>query len=136
VTRQQFRRIRAVNQLVLKTLLHQLGVDPHVVADGKAALDAWEAQPWDLILMDIQMPVMDGLTASSAIRRREAETGRARTPIIALTANAMSHQVSQYLAVGMDGHVAKPIEIAALYQALNTAMAAKDGDVGLGEQVA
>jgi signal transduction histidine kinase/AmiR/NasT family two-component response regulator len=126
----------AVNQLVLKTLLHQLGVDPHVVADGKAALDAWEAQPWDLILMDIQMPVMDGLTASSAIRRREAETGRARTPIIALTANAMSHQVSQYLAVGMDGHVAKPIEIAALYQALNTAMAAKDGDVGLGEQVA
>jgi CheY-like chemotaxis protein len=111
----------AVNQLVLKTLLHQLGVDPHVVEDGKAALEAWEAQSWDLILMDIQMPVMDGLTASARIRQREAETGRARTPIIALTANAMSHQIKQYLAVGMDGHVAKPIEIAALYQALNAA---------------
>jgi signal transduction histidine kinase/ActR/RegA family two-component response regulator len=114
----------AVNQLVLKTLLHQLGVDPHVVEDGKAALEAWEAQAWDLILMDIQMPVMDGLTASARIRQREAETGRARTPIIALTANAMSHQIKQYLAVGMDGHVAKPIEIAALYQALTAASSA------------
>ncbi|MGH6908787.1 MAG: ATP-binding protein [Phenylobacterium sp.] len=111
----------AVNQLVLKTLLHQLGVDPHVVEDGKAALEAWEAEPWDLILMDIQMPVMDGLSASARIRQREAETGRPRTPIIALTANAMSHQIKQYLAVGMDGHVAKPIEIAALYQALSVA---------------
>jgi signal transduction histidine kinase/AmiR/NasT family two-component response regulator len=114
----------AVNQLVLKTLLHQLGVDPHVVEDGKAALEAWEAQAWDLILMDIQMPVMDGLTASAKIRQREAETGRARTPIIALTANAMSHQIKQYQAVGMDGHVAKPIEIAALYQALTAASSA------------
>jgi CheY-like chemotaxis protein len=111
----------AVNQLVLKTLLHQLGVDPHVVEDGRAALEAWEAQSWDLILMDIQMPVMDGLTASARIRQREAETGRTRTPIVALTANAMSHQIKQYQAVGMDGHVAKPIEISALYQALMAA---------------
>jgi signal transduction histidine kinase/ActR/RegA family two-component response regulator/predicted negative regulator of RcsB-dependent stress response len=109
----------AVNQLVLKTLLHQLGIDPHVVEDGQAALDAWEGQPWDVILMDVQMPVMDGMTACTKIRQREAETGRPRTPIIALTANAMSHQVKQYFAVGMDGHVAKPIEIAALYQALS-----------------
>lgn len=116
----------AVNQLVLKTLLHQLGVDPHVVEDGQAAVDAWERGDWDVILMDVQMPVMDGITAAAHIRRREAETGRAPTPIVALTANAMSHQVKQYLSVGMDSHVAKPIEIAALYNALNSVLAPPD----------
>ncbi|MDB5419607.1 MAG: Histidine kinase, gyrase and HSP90-like ATPase [Phenylobacterium sp.] len=109
----------AVNQLVLKTLLHQLGLDPTVVEDGAAAVAAWAAGEWDVILMDVQMPVMDGLTATTTIRDREAETGRSRTPIIALTANAMSHQVEQYLAAGMDGHVAKPIAAADLFQALS-----------------
>jgi signal transduction histidine kinase/CheY-like chemotaxis protein len=113
----------AVNQLVLKTLLHQLGVEPTVVDDGQAAIEAWEAAAWDVILMDIQMPVMDGLSAAAAIRAREAETGRARTPIVALTANAMSHQVEQYLAAGMDTHVAKPIEAAALFAALSVVTA-------------
>ncbi|UTP40943.1 ATP-binding protein [Phenylobacterium sp. LH3H17] len=119
----------AVNQLVLKTLLHQLGVSPHVVEDGQAAVAAWETGAWDLILMDVQMPVMDGIAATARIRQRERETGRARTPIIALTANAMAHQVEQYLAVGMDGHVAKPIEIAALYAALSGALGAQPSDV-------
>ncbi|RAK51215.1 hybrid sensor histidine kinase/response regulator [Phenylobacterium soli] len=108
----------AVNQLVLKTLLHQLGVEPTVVEDGQAAVDAWASAEWDVILMDVQMPVMDGLGATAEIRRREAETGRPRTPIIALTANAMAHQVEQYRAVGMDSHVAKPIAAADLFQAL------------------
>jgi signal transduction histidine kinase/CheY-like chemotaxis protein len=107
-----------VNQLVLKTLLHQLGVEPVVVDCGRAALEAWETEAWDVILMDIQMPDMDGVTAAEHIRRRERETGRTRTPIVALTANAMSHQVAQYLAVGMDGHVAKPIQAMALFQAI------------------
>ncbi|MBI1198866.1 MAG: response regulator [Phenylobacterium sp.] len=111
-----------VNQLVLKTLLHQLGIEPRVVPDGAAAVEAWEAEPWDLILMDVQMPVMDGPSATGEIRRREAAAGRARTPIVALTANAMSHQVQSYLAAGMDGHIAKPIEIKALYQVLVQAL--------------
>jgi len=112
----------AVNQLVLKTLLHQLGVDPHVVEDGAAAVAAWEGADWDVIFMDVQMPVMDGLAATTAIRAREAATGRPRTPIIALTANAMSHQVQEYLQVGMDGHVAKPIAVADLYAALSAVL--------------
>jgi signal transduction histidine kinase/ActR/RegA family two-component response regulator len=112
----------SVNQLVLKTLLHQIGVEPVVVSDGEAAVDAWETSDWDVILMDIQMPVMDGPTATHYIRQREAETGRRRTPIIALTANAMSHQVSEYLDAGMDGHVAKPIEAARLFEALQSAL--------------
>jgi signal transduction histidine kinase/CheY-like chemotaxis protein len=118
----------AVNQLVLKTLLHQLGVDPHIVEDGKAALEAWETGEWDVILMDVQMPEMDGVAATAAIRAREAVTGRARTPIIALTANAMSHQVQGYEAAGMDGFVPKPIQIATLYGALQSALDERDAD--------
>ena len=108
----------AVNQLVLKTLLQHVGVEPVMVENGELALRAWETEPWDLILMDVSMPVMDGPTATRCIRVREAAAGRARTPIIALTANAMSHQVADYLAAGMDGHVAKPIEAAKLFEAL------------------
>ena len=69
--------------------------------------------------MDIQMPLMDGPAAAQAIREEEARTGRPRTPIIALTANAMSHQIEAYLAAGMDGFVAKPIDAAKLYEALS-----------------
>jgi signal transduction histidine kinase/CheY-like chemotaxis protein len=83
-----------VNQLVLKTLLSQAGIEPTLVENGRQALDAWETQTWDIILMDIQMPVMDGVVATRAIREREAETGRTRTPILAVTANAMTHQVA------------------------------------------
>jgi signal transduction histidine kinase/CheY-like chemotaxis protein len=108
----------AVNQLVLKTLLHHAGVEPVLVGDGAQAVAAWAREPWDLILMDVQMPVMDGPTAVREIRAREAAEGRARTPIIALTANAMAHQIAEYMAAGMDGHVAKPIEARALFEAL------------------
>jgi CheY-like chemotaxis protein len=108
----------SMNQLVLKTLLSQIGVEPVIVADGRAAVAAWESQPWDLILMDVQMPEMDGPTATAIIRAREAGEGRPRTPIVALTANAMEHQVSEYRAAGMDDFVAKPIEAGRLYEAV------------------
>ena len=111
-----------INQLVLKTLLHQAGISPTVVEDGQACILAWEAGAWDVILMDVQMPVMDGLTAARAIRAREAETGRPRTPILALTANAMAHQILTYFAAGMDGHVSKPIEAAKLFEAIDAAL--------------
>ena len=112
----------AVNQLVLKTLLNQVGIEPKLVGDGAAALAAWEREAWDVILMDIQMPTMDGPTATAEIRRRERASGRVRTPIIALTANAMAHQVSEYANADMDGFVAKPIEIARLFAALEAVL--------------
>ncbi|MCR5875295.1 ATP-binding protein [Phenylobacterium sp. J426] len=115
-----------MNQLVLKTLLAQVGVEPVIVPDGREAVAAWEREPWDVILMDIQMPVMDGPTATALIRTREVATRRARTPIVALTANAMSHQVAEYLEAGMDGYVAKPIEAARLYEALQAALATSE----------
>jgi PAS domain S-box-containing protein len=120
-----------VNQLVLKTLLAQIGIEPVIVENGQQAVEAWEAERWDLILMDVQMPVMDGPTATKAIRAREAARGLARTPIIALTANAMSHQLAEYTAAGMDGLVAKPIEVSKLWGALELAIQlASDGETG------
>jgi signal transduction histidine kinase/CheY-like chemotaxis protein len=113
----------AVNQLVLKTLLAQAGIDVAVVGNGQEAVAAWEQDHWDLILMDVQMPVMDGPTAARDIRRLEVQTGRALTPIIALTANAMQHQQDSYRAAGMTGFVPKPIEITSLFQAIAEAMA-------------
>jgi CheY-like chemotaxis protein len=72
--------------------------------------------------MDVQMPEMDGPTATMTIRTREAATGRRRTPILALTANVMTHQVSEYLNAGMDGHVAKPIQLRALVEAMSAVL--------------
>ena len=115
----------AVNQLVLKTLLGQVGIEPVLVGNGQEAVAAWEAGDWDVILMDVQMPVMDGVAATRQIRRLEAQSGRAATPIIALTANALRHQVEGYLAAGVDGVVAKPIQIAQLFDAIAAATAAE-----------
>jgi len=72
--------------------------------------------------MDVQMPRMDGPTAAAAIRRLEAEKGLPRTPILALTANAMAHQAQEYLAAGMDAVVAKPIQLEQLVAALQTVL--------------
>ncbi|MCG9916057.1 MAG: ATP-binding protein [Phenylobacterium sp.] len=108
-----------VNQLVLGALLGQMGVEPCFVWDGAEAVEAWRREPWDLILMDAQMPVMDGREATRLIRAEEAQSARARTPIIALTANALTHQAAEYLACGMDQVVAKPIEVHRLVEAIN-----------------
>ena len=107
-----------VNQLVLKTLLAQVGIEPRMVANGAEAVAAFTQGPWDLVLMDVQMPVMDGPTATRAIRELELRAGVAPTPIVALTANAMSHQVESYRAAGMTSILAKPIEVAKLYETL------------------
>ncbi len=111
-----------MNQLVLKTLLEQVGVEPVMVGNGREAVAAWAREPWDLILMDVQMPEMDGPTATGVIRARERAEGRARTPIVALTANAMAHQVSEYMQAGMDDFVAKPIEAGRLYAVIQSAL--------------
>ena len=102
--------------------MESLGIDIDIVTDGKQAIEAWNVGAYDLILMDIQMPVMDGIDAAREIRAREVSEGRRRTPIVALTANALTHQVDEYLAAGMDDHVAKPIEIAKLYEAISAAL--------------
>jgi CheY-like chemotaxis protein len=111
-----------VNQLVLKTLLSQAGLEPTLVENGREAVEAWRSGPWDVILMDIQMPVMDGLEAAREIRAAEAAGDRPRTPIIAVTANAMTHQMRDYLSVGMDTVVPKPLDAARLFEAIEQAL--------------
>ena len=113
-----------VNQKVLQAIVEPMDVQLTIVGDGQQAVDAWRTGVFDAILMDIQMPVMDGISAARAIRAAECETGRVRTPILALTANALTHQVQEYMAAGMDGHVSKPIEIGKLYDALSRILSA------------
>ena len=114
-----------MNQLVLRTLLAQVGIEPTIVSNGREAVEAWASEPWDMILMDVQMPEVDGPTATGMIRARERAAKLARTPIIALTANAMAHQVAEYAEAGMDGFVAKPIEAQRLFEAIEIALEAR-----------
>lgn len=102
----------ATNRLVARTMLNRLGATVAEAEDGVAGLTAARSGGFDLILMDIQMPHMDGVDASRAIRGLRGAAGQ--TPIIALTANAMTHQRAEYLAAGMNGMVAKPIAASAL----------------------
>jgi len=111
------------NQKVLRAVLDPLDIHLTITADGAAAVEAWRTGGFDLILMDIQMPVMDGVEATQAIRAEERQRRAPRIPILALTANAMTYQVEQYLADGMDGHVSKPIELQRLYVAIENALA-------------
>ncbi len=112
-----------VNQQVIRELLRQVGLEIEIVDDGQAAVEAVQAHPWDLILMDVQMPRMDGPTATRAIRAREAQESLARVPIIALTANTMVDQIDDYLAAGMDAVVGKPIDLRVLLSAIGDVMA-------------
>jgi CheY-like chemotaxis protein len=112
----------ASNQLVLRALMQAFNILPVIVNDGLEAVDAAKTQDFDIILMDIQMPTMDGIAATAAIRAWETEGSRSPTPIIALSANAMTHQIQTYLAAGMDGHVAKPIDIGRLAEVLEKAI--------------
>ncbi|MFO1013257.1 MAG: ATP-binding protein [Caulobacteraceae bacterium] len=112
------------NRRVVELILGAAGVNLTCVEDGAEAVDAWAAGQFDMILMDMQMPVMDGLTAIRAIRRREAREGRPRTMIFALTANAMPEHAAASAEAGADGHLTKPVSADALFGAVETAASA------------
>jgi signal transduction histidine kinase/CheY-like chemotaxis protein len=104
-----------INALLTRSLLVKLGHNPTVAVNGEAAFQSWLAArtagaPFDLILMDIHMPGVDGLDATRRIRAAEAERGLRRTPIVALTANAFAEHQESCRAAGMDGVLTKPID--------------------------
>ncbi|MEK7407108.1 MAG: response regulator, partial [Acidobacteriota bacterium] len=107
----------AVNQLLVVRLLEKRGHSVEVAGDGRQALEALEREAFDLVLMDMQMPDMDGFEAIAAIRERERSSG-AHIPIVALTAFAMKGDRDRCLAAGVDAYVAKPIRPAELLAAL------------------
>ncbi len=108
----------ATNQLVVRMMLEQFGIEAVVVDDGAQAFEAVKRERFDAVLMDMQMPVMDGLEATRLIRRLEAATG-VRTPILMLSANALAEHREAGRAAGADAHVAKPVTVAGLMGALN-----------------
>jgi signal transduction histidine kinase/streptogramin lyase/ActR/RegA family two-component response regulator len=107
-----------VNQLLASRLLEKQGHVVTVVANGAAALAVLENTVFDLILMDVQMPGIDGLTATTLIRQREATSGR-HTPILAMTAHAMKGDRERCLDAGMDGYLVKPVRAAELFSAID-----------------
>jgi CheY-like chemotaxis protein len=109
-----------INQVIAETLLSEMGFAVDLAEDGRQGVDAFLRKAYDLIFMDIRMPVMDGLAAAREIRRTEAERALAdgadgadapHVPIIAMTANAMREDRKLSYEAGMDGHVSKPINI-------------------------
>jgi CheY-like chemotaxis protein/HPt (histidine-containing phosphotransfer) domain-containing protein len=106
-----------VNQRLAVALLQKKGWEPKVVGNGRLAVEALSAEPFDVVLMDVQMPEMDGYDATAAIREAEKQTG-SRVPIIAMSAHAMKGDRERCMAAGMDGYVTKPIRAAELYEAI------------------
>ena len=106
-----------VNQQVASGMLEHAGHEPIVAANGREVLALLDKEPFDLVLMDVQMPEMDGLEATAAIRERERGTAR-HVPIVALTAHAMKGDAEKCLAAGMDGYLAKPLQLRELTDAI------------------
>jgi signal transduction histidine kinase/DNA-binding response OmpR family regulator len=107
-----------INQKVAARMLEDQGHKVTVVGDGRKAVEATAAQRFDVVLMDVQMPEMDGFEATAAIRAREALTGSARLPIIALTAHAMAGDRERCLRAGCDDYLSKPVDAASIARAL------------------
>jgi CheY-like chemotaxis protein len=114
-----------VNQRLAVGLLEKHGHSVLVANNGKEAVAASKAQAFDLILMDVQMPEMDGLQATELVRAQERQTGR-HTPIIAMTAHALKGDRERCLEAGMDGYVAKPIRLNELFEAMGTVLDGED----------
>jgi len=110
-----------VNQTLARRLLEKRGYTVSVVGDGRAALAALEKDSFDIVLMDVQMPVMDGFEAAAAIRQQEQLSGR-HVPIVAMTAHAFKGDQERCLAVGMDAYLSKPIRQQELYATIENVL--------------
>jgi two-component system, sensor histidine kinase and response regulator len=108
----------AVNQKIATRVLEKNGHHVTAAADGRLALAALDRAPFDVVLMDVQMPGMDGFEATAVIRGRERQTG-SHLPIIAMTAHAMPGDRERCIAAGMDSYIAKPLKIAELIELLD-----------------
>ena len=122
------------NRKVVELILNGAGAEAVCVEDGAQAVEAFTTGAYDLVLMDMQMPVMDGLSAVRGIRRWEAEHDRPHGPILMLTANTLPEHVAASQAAGADGHVSKPVTAGRLLAAVEAALSGTPGDGGARSQ--
>ena len=111
------------NQKVVELILESVGVIPTIVENGQLALDLLKTERFDVVLMDMQMPELDGLSATAMLRAYERETGQPKTPVIMLTANALDEHIRSSHEAGADLHLSKPIHAQALIESIMTAIA-------------
>jgi CheY-like chemotaxis protein len=113
------------NQKLISAILKKRGHGVSIAGNGEEALRMLESQEFDLVLMDVQMPVLDGLQTTAAIREREKTVG-GRLPIVAMTAHAMQGDRERCLAAGMDAYIPKPINVAELIEVIETLVRLRD----------
>jgi len=124
----------ATNRMVAELIMASIGAEVTCAENGQEAVDACEQSPFDVVLMDLQMPVMDGLTATRAIREREAARGLPRTPVVVVSANIMPEQKAASAAAGADDHLGKPVRAEELIAAVVKAI--QPPDSGLAQPAA
>ncbi len=107
-----------INLRFIATILRRMGQTVECAQNGRQALEKWQAGSFDCVLMDVQMPVLDGAQSLTLIREQERESGRAATPVVALTAHALAGDQQRLLAMGFDGYLAKPVRVEKLYEIL------------------
>src|SRR5262249_13048034 len=110
------------NQRVIQLIVEAAGIHLEIVENGALALERLEREPFDLVLMDMQMPELDGLAATQMLREREARIGAGRTPVVMRPANALDDHVRASRAAGADEHLPKPIRAASLFEAMARVM--------------
>ena len=111
-----------INLQIIDTFLKRLGLEPHLVEDGRQAVDAWAPGRFDILCFDIAMPELDGIGALGQIQTRARALVVPMTPSLAITANAQPHQVQSYRDAGFDDHLAKPVSRADLARAISGAI--------------
>lgn len=114
------------NRAVIEVIVGMINARLVSVENGAQAVEAFRSDPFDVVLMDLQMPVMDGVSAIREIRTWEAAAGRPPTPILVVSANAMSEHIAASREAGADAHIAKPVLPSELLSAIEASIAAKD----------
>lgn len=127
----------SISTKVIRGMLGKLNLNPDTASNGEEALRAMKAQRYDLVLMDCEMPILDGFSATEQLRAWEVGNQRVRTPVVALTAHILTEHKDRARQAGMDGHMAKPIELSQLRELVEHWVAHRDKARGLpsdGEQ--
>ena len=120
----------SISTKVIRGMLRKLDLQPDTAGNGEEALEAIKARPYDLVLMDCEMPVLDGFEATRQLRKWETSAGRPRTPVVALTAHIFSEHRERAREAGMDGHMAKPVEMSQLREVIAHWIAVKNAADG------